>query len=114
MPDPNTSAADAIASHVPWDFEPIDAKLDEVEALQELLAGELLAAPQPAEISETTDSQVSETELLSWALLDGVIDTPGKERLEMLMQTDEEAVKTYVDCALLHADLHAFFTPTTH
>ena len=122
---------DTSLAKVKWDFEPIEVRLDQLEALQQLLASETVEVNPPAALgdpavdaadvaknvtleSDADAEQLSEREIeaLSWSMLDGVIDKHQLMRLEEMLRSDDEAIKSYVECAVLHADLQQFFTPS--
>jgi hypothetical protein len=52
-------------------------------------------------------------ETLVWSLIDGTIDEPQLQQLDMLLADDACARQSYLDCMLMHAALTECFNSDT-
>jgi hypothetical protein len=61
------------------------------------------------DIEQELNGEETETQRLTWAVLDENITQKELKRLEQLLLEDSEARQTYINCVQMHADLMEFY-----
>ena len=60
-------------------------------------------------LHQATDKFLDEAEALIWAMLDESIEPADANRLEGLLQENEQVRQRYLSCVQMHADLNQHF-----